>query len=41
MAKAEHAMDVLPGIDSVAIARDSLEKWGRLPEETPTNDYVI
>jgi hypothetical protein len=41
MAKANHAMDMLPGIDSVAFARDSLEKWGSQPEKTLNNDYVI
>ena len=41
MAKTTHAMDMLPGIDSVAFTRDSLAKWGPQPQETPNNDYMI
>ena len=41
MTKANHAMDMFPGIDSVAFARDSLEKWGPQSREAPLDDYVI
>jgi hypothetical protein len=41
MAKANHAMDVLPGIDSIVFARDSLEKWSPQPEETPNKDHRV
>lgn len=41
LAKANYAMDMLPGIDSVAFTRDSLEKWGPQPEETVNTDYAI
>jgi hypothetical protein len=39
--RANCAMDLLPGIDSVDFARDSLEKWGAQPEETQNNEYMI
>ena len=44
LATASDAMDVLPGIDSVALARDSLAKWNAAreqPDENLYNDYVI
>ena len=41
VARASYAMDVLPGIDSVALACKSLAMWSPQPEKMTNYDYTI
>jgi hypothetical protein len=41
LTKASRALDALPGVDSVALARAELGKWGPQQEETAYIDYAI